>query len=71
MEPLERHARLKEIFLKALDVPLRELPAFLDEACGDDDELRRDVESLIRYHLPKEPSEESENGPDGEIGAAR
>ena len=51
MDLMERHARLKEIFLKALDVELRQLPAFLDEACGDDDALRRDLESLLRYHL--------------------
>ena len=52
MDLEKQHARVKDIFLKALEVELKDLPEFLDETCGDDDELRREVESLLRFHLP-------------------
>jgi len=43
----ERHARLKEIFRTArvLQGPARD--AFLADECGDDGDLRRDVEELL------------------------
>ena len=52
MDLEKQHARVKEVFLEAVKKELKDLPGFLDEACGDDDKLRRDVESLLRYHLP-------------------
>ncbi len=39
--------RIERIFLDAADLPHREQEAFLDQACGDDLELRREVESLL------------------------
>ncbi len=49
MTPAERHARLKELFFAAREIPAEERGAFLAAACGDDDELRREVESLLAH----------------------
>ena len=46
----ERHARVRELFLAACEQPAAERPGFLDEACGGDVELRREVESLLTHH---------------------
>ncbi len=40
--------RLQELFEQALERPVDERQAFLDAACGDDEELRADVEVLLR-----------------------
>ncbi len=42
--------RAKDIFLEALDRPAGERAAFLAEVCGDNAELRREVESLLGFH---------------------
>jgi serine/threonine protein kinase len=44
---LDQFARLKELVLKAADLPASDRQAFLDEACRDDVELRREVESIL------------------------
>ena len=46
MDP-NRFARLKEILLEATDLSESERRAFLADACGDDAELRREVESIL------------------------
>src|SRR5262249_18719264 len=47
--PLEagRWARLETLFYAAVDMDPAQRSAFLDERCGDDVTLRRDVESLL------------------------
>jgi len=45
----DRWRRVDELVERALERPAGERPAFLDEACGDDDALRREVESLIAH----------------------
>ena len=51
------------IFTEALKVPPQEHDAFLDRKCGDDKELRRRLEGLLRAHdrvgdfLEKPPTE--------------
>jgi non-specific serine/threonine protein kinase/serine/threonine-protein kinase len=42
--------RAKEVFLAALTRASELRGAFLDEACGDDDELRREVDGLLAAH---------------------
>ncbi|MFV1965083.1 MAG: serine/threonine protein kinase [Pirellulaceae bacterium] len=49
----EQHARAKEVFLRALDLPADEQSPFLEGACGSDEDLRREVESLLRYHAER------------------
>jgi tetratricopeptide (TPR) repeat protein len=44
------HKRAKELFLAALDVPAADRPGFLSEACGSDEALRDEVESLLAFH---------------------
>ncbi len=46
----ERHALIREIFLAAVSSSPDERAAFLDRRCGDDHELRREVERLIAHH---------------------
>ncbi|MCW5775747.1 MAG: serine/threonine protein kinase [Phycisphaeraceae bacterium] len=43
----ERYQRIKEIFHRACDLEPAEQARFLAEACGDDDALRAEVESLL------------------------
>jgi non-specific serine/threonine protein kinase/serine/threonine-protein kinase len=54
----ERHARVKALFLAACERPAEERSAFLGRVCGGDEELRREVESLLRFHdeTPTSPS---------------
>jgi hypothetical protein len=38
------------VFTEAIKVPFQNRAAFLDKACGDDEDLRRRVEALLRAH---------------------
>jgi hypothetical protein len=38
------------IFTEAMKVPIQERAAFLDNACGGDECLRRKVEALLKAH---------------------
>jgi hypothetical protein len=40
---------IDDIFSSVLERPHAERGAFLDEACGGDKSLRREVESLLRH----------------------
>src|SRR5262245_30782981 len=42
--------QIKEIYDRALDLYGEERDSFLAEACGEDDDLRREVESLLAAH---------------------
>jgi eukaryotic-like serine/threonine-protein kinase len=44
----ERWQRVEPILDRALELPPEEWSAFLDEACGDDAELRADAETLLQ-----------------------
>ena len=46
----ERHQQAGEVYYAALERPAREWAAFLAEACGGDEGLRREVESLLAAH---------------------
>jgi serine/threonine-protein kinase len=46
----QRTVLAAELFKSALDHPAEERSTFLDEACGDDVELRREVESLLKFN---------------------
>ncbi len=43
----DRWQTIEEIFLRALDAPLEERPAVLDDACGGDERLRAEVEAML------------------------
>ena len=43
----ERWSRIREVFGAALETPETERPRFLDSACGDDADLRSDVERML------------------------
>ena len=46
----ERRARLKQLFFQAIELEEKERQRFLDEMCGEDTELRHELESLLRHH---------------------
>ena len=46
----ERWLRIEEIFQSALDCPQENRARLLDSACGDDAELRGEIESLLASH---------------------
>ena len=46
----ERWRQVEEIYQAALDRAVIGRPAFLDQACAGDDELRREVDSLLSAH---------------------
>jgi eukaryotic-like serine/threonine-protein kinase len=46
----ERWPQISEVLEQALELPAQARPAFLAEACGTDDELRAEVESLLGAH---------------------
>jgi serine/threonine-protein kinase len=50
MTDRERWARLESVFLHALGLPTAERAAYLEEACGDDVALRREVEAVLAGH---------------------
>lgn len=41
--------RIERVFYEAIEHDVSEWPALLDEACGDDPELRREVEALLAH----------------------
>ena len=43
----ERWQQIETLFHTALELNVRERAAFLEEACGNDESLRREVESLL------------------------
>src|SRR5262245_31567145 len=43
----ERHKQIGELYHRVLEVEPEHRDAFLDRACGDDNELKREVESLL------------------------
>ncbi len=46
----ERWLRSKELFQEAVERPAEQRQAFLDASCGDDADLRHEVESLLASH---------------------
>lgn len=49
----ERHARISELFLAVRELTPEDRTAFLDDACGDDVELRSEVEALLSFDPTK------------------
>ncbi len=45
----ERYQRIKELFARVCDLPPGQRAAFLEQACGDDDDLRHEVETLLAH----------------------
>ena len=49
-EPATRHARLRRLFFLAIGLEEEGRGIFVREACGDDSELREELESLLEHH---------------------
>jgi serine/threonine protein kinase/tetratricopeptide (TPR) repeat protein len=52
---MERWDRIKDLFLRSLDLPPEARSAWLSEACADDPALRGDVEGLLRAQAKPAP----------------
>ena len=50
---LPDHARLRELFLAACDLPESQQSVMVDEHCADDPELRRELMLLLRTDARK------------------
>ena len=46
----DRHERIGQLYHAALDLPRESRTAFLNGACGGDEDLRQEVESLLAAH---------------------
>ena len=46
----ERLKKIEEIYHAALEIPVEERESFVAESCGEDGELRREVESLLLFN---------------------
>ena len=56
---IDRHRRAKKVFLAACELPADERTSYLDEACGGDHILRREVDALLEIDSSTtDPSEE-------------
>ena len=64
----ERWQQVKEIFQSALDRAPGERSAFLTSACGGDEALRKEVESLIASHEMTFIDSPAYEGSGGNIG---
>jgi len=45
-----RHARIKDVFLRAVEVASENRAAFVAQECGTDEDLRSEVEMLLAHH---------------------
>jgi serine/threonine protein kinase/HEAT repeat protein len=73
----QRRLRIAALFEEAMDLPPEEQARFLDRECGDDPELRREVQKLLdadgtepRHVAPRRPAAHSAERPT-ELGSAR
>ena len=49
MSTNEQWERVQDLFLQAVDLPAEERGSFLDRVCGEDSQLRREIDSLLAH----------------------
>ncbi|MFN0108618.1 MAG: protein kinase domain-containing protein, partial [Blastocatellia bacterium] len=49
MSTIERQERIKQLYGEALELDAADRPAFMAKACGEDQSLRRELESLLGF----------------------
>ena len=54
----ERYARLKQLFFGAVELDGADRRRFVEEACGEDAELRAELESLLDCHRQSDMPED-------------
>ncbi|MBC7771768.1 MAG: serine/threonine protein kinase [Pyrinomonadaceae bacterium] len=59
----QRFRRIEELFNAAADLPVGERTRFIDLACEDDEQVKRDVRLLIEQHDPRSTFIEPPNPP--------
>src|SRR6185295_6731650 len=50
----DRWREIESLFVQAIECPLEDRPQFLDRACGDDQALREELESLLANDAPED-----------------
>src|SRR3954454_13317462 len=66
----DRHQQIKRLFLAAVERAPHEAKAFLDGACAADDDLRREVQSLLDHHRTHTLLESTAHGTGALLGTA-
>ncbi len=64
----ESYARVRELFMEAQDLPEESRSAFLDEACGDNQDVRTEVDSLLGHTSDDPFIENRDTDPLGIVG---
>jgi len=49
----DRNSRIRDIFAQAIDLDKKSRAEFLDQECGDELDVRAEVESLLSHHTPE------------------
>lgn len=62
------HNKVREIFLKAIEIEPGKLQQFLSEACGEDRYLRNEVESLLKHNSTKTIIDRDNKSVDSQVG---
>ncbi|GMU81628.1 MAG: hypothetical protein AMXMBFR47_14990 [Planctomycetota bacterium] len=62
----ERHRRISDVFQEIVELPAPQRAARLAAICAGDDEIRREVESLLEHH-----HERADEFADGNVGVGR
>jgi hypothetical protein len=55
----DRYQQIRKIFLEAVLREKEDRTGFFEDACGDDSDLKREVEELLRHHDALEQGEEN------------
>lgn len=50
----QRWRQIEALFVQAVECPAAERPTFLDQVCGGDEDLRRELESLLACDAPEQ-----------------
>ena len=50
----DRWTRIDQLLDEAMELPIADRPAYLDQACAGDEELRQEVESLLAAYQQAE-----------------
>ena len=58
----DRRDQISDLFYRALERPAEDRSAFINEACADDEALREELESLLRYEPAARPFLETPAG---------
>jgi len=68
--PAERWRQIETLFALAVECPAQDLPLFLDKVCRGDEDLRRELESLLACDAPEQQLIDVPPPPESDAGMA-